>query len=105
MTHCQLLISSSIPIVTCLIRVVGTLAGTDKKLTDFDGSFDIGVPVDKHMADALGMAQHGDRFRLSLDRSHELVRSTWNDQIDVAFQLHQLGDVLSSAHLLKKIGD
>ena len=43
----------------------------------------VGALVDVHVADALGVAEHGDHLTLLLDGAHQVRRAAGDDQVDV----------------------
>ena len=50
---------------------------------DLEGLVSVGGLVDVDVADALGVAEHGDHLTLLLDGAHQVGRAAGNDQVDV----------------------
>ena len=50
---------------------------------DLERLLGVGAAVDVDVADALGVAQHGDHLALLLDRAHQVRGAARDDQVDV----------------------
>ena len=50
---------------------------------DLEGLVGVGALVDVHVADALGVAQHGVHLALLLDGAHQVGGPAGDDQVDV----------------------
>ena len=68
-------------------------------LTNGQCLLSVTVLVDKDVADALTVAEHGDGAGLVLDGPDQLTRPPRDDQVNVLVQLYQVLDVLTTTHL------
>lgn len=69
-------------------------------LTNLDDFVNTGICIDVDVADSLTVTQHWNALGCPLNVSHQLGRTSWDNQINHLVQSAQILHLLTSAHLV-----